>query len=57
MQESDGNLQRLHGAPLCGAFSFAVSAVGGDKRGGAALRCEEKKNFIVLRFVGAGSVF
>lgn len=57
MQESDAHLQRLHGAPLCGAFSFAAGAVGGDKKGGAALRREEKKNFIVLRFVGAGSVF
>lgn len=27
------------------------------KEGGAALRREEKKNFSVLRFVGAGSVF
>ena len=57
MQESDGHLQRRHCAPFCGAFSFAAGAVDGDKKEGAPLRREEKKNFIVLRFVGAGSVF
>ena len=51
MQESDGHLQRRHGAPLCGAFSFAAGAVDGDKEG-AALRREEKKKFSVLRFSG-----
>ena len=34
MQESDGHLQRRHGASLCGAFSFVASAVGEDAGGG-----------------------
>ena len=45
MQESDGNLQRLHGAPLCGAFSFVVSAVGGDKGGGGVAAREKISAF------------
>ena len=45
MQESDAHLQRLHGAPLCGAFSFAVSAVGGNKRGGGGIAARGKEKF------------
>ena len=54
MQESDAHLQRRRGAPLCGAFSFAAGAVGGNKKGGGGIAARGKENFIVLRFVGAG---
>ena len=49
MQESDGHLQRRHGAPLCGAFSFAAGAVGGDKGGGRHCGARKRK---ILSFCG-----
>ena len=39
LQESDKNLQRRHGAPLCGAFSFAASGLGEDAGDFRGLRC------------------